>query len=100
LELGGKSPFIIFEDCDLDKAIHATVLANFLNQGEVCTNATRIFVEQSILEKFQSKLLEELEKIKVGDPLDETNNVGALINEGHLNKVATMVEHAVKEVCL
>jgi acyl-CoA reductase-like NAD-dependent aldehyde dehydrogenase len=96
--LGGKSPFIIFDDADLDKAIHATVLANFLNQGEVCTNATRIFVQQGIAEKFQSKLIEELEKIKVGDPLDESNNVGALINEEHLKKVAGMVERAVKEV--
>lgn len=60
LELGGKSPFIIFEDADLDKAIHAAVLANFVNQGEVCTNATRVFVQKSIVEKFQSKLLNEV----------------------------------------
>ncbi|KAI6177175.1 putative betaine-aldehyde dehydrogenase [Aphelenchoides bicaudatus] len=97
LELGGKSPFIVFEDSCLDKAVHAAVLANFLNQGEVCTNATRVFVQKSIAEQFQSKLLNELEKIKVGDPLDEANNVGALINEQHLSKVARMVENAVKE---
>jgi aldehyde dehydrogenase family 9 protein A1 len=98
LELGGKSAFIVFEDADLEKAVHASVLANFLNQGEVCTNATRVFVQKSIYDQFQEKLLKELEKIRVGDPLDESNNVGALINEQHLEKVIGMVERAVKEV--
>jgi len=68
-----------------------------MTQGEVCTNATRVFVQKPIYDKFREALLKELEKIKVGDPFDESNNVGALINEEHLGKVLGMVEKAVKD---
>jgi len=57
LELGGKSPLIIFEDADLDEAVKGAVLANFLNQGQVCSNAARVFVQESILEKFLEKII-------------------------------------------
>ncbi|KAI6237787.1 Protein CBR-ALH-12 [Aphelenchoides besseyi] len=97
LELGGKSAYIVFEDANIEDAVTAAILANFLNQGEVCTNATRVFVQKSIASKFQDRLLKELEKIKVGDPLDESNNVGAVINEQHLGKITGMVDRAIKE---
>lgn len=98
LELGGKSPLIIFEDAEIPNAISASILANFFNQGEVCTNATRVFVHNSIVEKFTNELLEVLKKLKVGDPLHDDVKVGATINEPHLKKVLGFVERAQAQV--
>ncbi|KAL3119249.1 hypothetical protein niasHT_000193 [Heterodera trifolii] len=90
LELGGKSAFIVFEDADLKDAVTSAILANFCNQGEVCTNATRVFVQESVLNLFKTNLLAELKsKIRIGNPLDDTTNVGATINEHHLEKGIT-----------
>jgi aldehyde dehydrogenase family 9 protein A1 len=94
LELGGKSPLIIFEDAEISNAISASILANFFNQGEVCTNATRVFVHNSLVEKYTAELLEVLKKLKVGDPLHEETKVGATINEPHLKRVLGFVERA------
>uniref|UniRef100_A0A915D3I8 Aldehyde dehydrogenase domain-containing protein n=1 Tax=Ditylenchus dipsaci TaxID=166011 RepID=A0A915D3I8_9BILA len=94
LELGGKSAFVVFEDADISNAVSAAILANFLSQGEVCTNATRVFVQEKIVDEFTKKLLIELDKIKVGDPLKEETNIGATINEQQLNKVIGLVERA------
>ncbi|KAL6727112.1 hypothetical protein Aduo_009018 [Ancylostoma duodenale] len=98
LELGGKSEFIVFDDSDVKSAVAATMLANFLNQGQVCTNATRVFVQRGILESFTAELLKECdEKLKIGDPLHEDTRVGANINEAHLNKILDFVESAKQE---
>ncbi|WKY01181.1 hypothetical protein Q1695_015297 [Nippostrongylus brasiliensis] len=98
LELGGKSELIIFEDSDVKSAVAAAMLANFLNQGQVCTNATRVFVQRGILEEFTAELLKECDaKLKIGDPLLEDTRVGANINEAHLNKILDFVESAKKE---
>jgi len=97
LELGGKSPLIIFEDADIENAISASILANFFNQGEVCTNATRVFVHNSIVDKYTNALIEVLQKLKVGDPLHEDTKVGATINEPHLKKVMGYVERATSQ---
>ncbi|KAF7634014.1 Aldedh domain-containing protein [Meloidogyne graminicola] len=98
LELGGKSALIIFEDVDIQMAVETTILANFLNQGEVCTNASRVFVQKSILNEFQNALLAEMEqKLHVGDPLDERTTVGASINEQHLQRVLGFVNRAVQQ---
>ncbi|TKR76125.1 hypothetical protein L596_017317 [Steinernema carpocapsae] len=98
LELGGKSPLIIFEDSDLQSAVSAAMLANFLNQGQVCTNATRVFVQKSIVDEFTEELLKEAnEKLKIGDPLKDETRVGASINENHLNRVLGFVESAKEE---
>ncbi|ETN80184.1 putative betaine-aldehyde dehydrogenase [Necator americanus] len=98
LELGGKSELIIFDDSDVRSAVAATMLANFLNQGQVCTNATRVFVQRGILESFTAALLKECdEKLKVGDPLNEDTRVGANINETHLNRILDFVESAKQE---
>ncbi|KAL3104374.1 hypothetical protein niasHT_030288 [Heterodera trifolii] len=99
LELGGKSAFIVFEDADLKDAVTSAILANFCNQGEVCTNATRVFVQESVLNLFKTNLLAELKsKIRIGNPLDDTTNVGATINERHLEKVIQFVERAKDQV--
>uniref|UniRef100_A0A7E4W9R9 Aldedh domain-containing protein n=1 Tax=Panagrellus redivivus TaxID=6233 RepID=A0A7E4W9R9_PANRE len=97
LELGGKSPFIIFDDTEIDNAVSGAILANFLNQGQVCTNATRVYVHRRIINEFTEALLKELEKLRVGNPFDEKTNVGANINEDHLKKIEGMVERAVEE---
>ncbi|PAV59096.1 hypothetical protein WR25_10791 [Diploscapter pachys] len=98
LELGGKSALVIFEDSDLESAVAAAMLANFLNQGQVCTNATRVFVQRGILEKFTEAIVKEAnEKLKIGDPLNEDTRVGANINELHLNRIMSYVESAKQE---
>lgn len=98
LELGGKSALIICKDTSIDNAIAGSILANFFNQGQVCTNATRVFIHKDMINTFTQSLLVELDKlIVVGDPLDEKTNVGASINEEHLNKVIGFVESAKKE---
>ncbi|CAI5444936.1 unnamed protein product [Caenorhabditis angaria] len=98
LELGGKSELIIFDDSNLESAVAAAMLANFLNQGQVCTNATRVFVQRGILEKFTEAVVNEANlKLKVGDPLLDDTRVGANINEGHLNRILGYIESAKQE---
>ncbi|CAI4226722.1 unnamed protein product [Auanema sp. JU1783] len=98
LELGGKSQLIIFDDSDIESAVATTMLANFLNQGQVCTNATRVFVQRGIVDKFTEALVKEAnDKLKIGDPLKDDTRVGANINEGHLNRILGFVESAKQE---
>lgn len=87
LELGGKSPMIVFEDADLDNAVSGALLGNFYTQGEVCSNGTRVYVHRSIYDAFLSKLVARVEKMTIGDPLDPATDVGALISGEHLEKV-------------
>lgn len=92
LELGGKSPLIIFEDADIDNAISATMLANFYTQGEVCSNGTRVFVHRKIFDSFLKKLKERTEKIKLGDPTDPDTQMGALISKAHMEKIMHFID--------
>ena len=92
LELGGKSPLIIFEDADLDNAVSGALLANFYSAGEVCSNGTRVFVHRSLKAAFIEKLKARTEKILVGDPLDPATQMGALISQGHMEKVLSYIE--------
>lgn len=92
MELGGKSPLIIFGDADLNNAVAGAMMANFYTQGEVCSNATRVFVAKSIKEKFLSALSAKTKKMVIGDPMDMQTQVGALISEQHLNKVLSYIE--------
>jgi betaine-aldehyde dehydrogenase len=94
LELGGKSPLIVFEDADIDNAVSAALLANFYTQGEVCSNGTRVFVHDSIHADFIGRLASRAQKMKIGDPLDPSTDVGALISEEHLTKVLGYIEIA------
>ena len=87
LELGGKSPLIIFEDAALDNAVSGALLANFYSAGEVCTNGTRVFVHRSLREAFIGRLQARVEAMRVGDPLDPRTQVGALISAAHMEKV-------------
>ena len=91
LELGGKSPLIIFEDAKIDNAVSGALLANFYSAGEVCSNGTRVFVHKSIKAEFVKRLQARVSVMTVGDPLDPATQVGALISEGHLNKVLSYI---------
>jgi len=93
MELGGKSPLIIFNDADIDNAVSAAMLANFYTQGEVCTNGTRVFVHEGIYQSFIEKLLERTQNnIVCGDPMDPATNFGALISKDHQDKVLSYIE--------
>ena len=92
MELGGKSPLIIFDDADLERAIKGAMLANFYTQGEVCTNATRVFVHDAIYDEFLARLTERTEKLIIGDPMDMQTQVGALISAEHMHKVLDFIE--------
>ncbi|HRO44813.1 betaine-aldehyde dehydrogenase [Agriterribacter sp.] len=92
LELGGKSPLIIFEDADIHNAVSAALLANFYTQGEVCSNGTRVFVHRKIFDIFLRQLKERTEKIRVGDPADPETQLGALISKAHMEKVMRFIE--------
>jgi betaine-aldehyde dehydrogenase len=92
MELGGKSPLILFDDCDLDAAVSAAMMANFYTQGEICSNGTRVFVQKGILDAFMNKLLPRIEALRIGDPLDPKTQIGALISEQHLERVLGYVQ--------
>ena len=92
MELGGKSPLIIFDDAHLDNAVSAAMLANFYTQGEICTNGTRVFVAAEIHEAFVDALLARTAKMKIGDPMDPETQVGSLISLAHRDKVLDYIE--------
>jgi len=87
LELGGKSPLIVFEDAKIDNAVAGALLGNFYSAGEVCSNGTRVFVHRSIHAAFVERLRERTAALRVGDPLDPRTQVGALISAEHMEKV-------------
>ena len=87
LELGGKSPLIIFDDANLDNAVSGALLGNFYSAGEVCSNGTRVFVHRTVRKAFLEKLIARVGRMVIGDPLDPATHVGALISEGHMEKV-------------
>ena len=97
MELGGKSPFVIFEDADLDRALDAAVFMIFSNNGERCTAGSRILVQQSIYNEFVDRFTARAKRIAVGDPLDEKTIVGPMISSAHLAKVRSYIELGPKE---
>ena len=92
LELGGKSPLIVFDDADLDDAVSGALIGNFYSAGEICSNGTRVFVHDRVREAFLAKLVERTRRLVVGDPLDPRTQIGALISEDHLQKVLAYIE--------
>jgi betaine-aldehyde dehydrogenase len=94
MELGGKSPLIIFPDMPVDQAVSGAMLANFYTQGEVCTNGTRVFVHEDMLEAFCAELKTRTEAIKIGDPTQLDTQMGALISKGHMEKVLGYIDAA------
>jgi aminomuconate-semialdehyde/2-hydroxymuconate-6-semialdehyde dehydrogenase len=97
LELGGKNPNMIFADCDYDDMLETTVRSSFSNQGQICLCGSRIFVEQSIYNKFKSDFVAKVTQLKVGHPSGHDTNIGALVSKQHLEKVMQYIEIAKKE---
>lgn len=97
LELGGKNPNIIFNDCDFDDALNTTIRSSFANQGQICLCGSRIYVQKGIYDKFLAAFVMKVVKMQVGDPLDEGTKTGAVVSESHMQKVLSYVELAKRE---
>jgi betaine-aldehyde dehydrogenase len=92
LELGGKSPLIIFGDAKLDNAVSGALLANFYSSGQVCSNGTRVFVHRSVKAAFLERLVKRVGAMRIGDPMDPETQVGALVSEQHMHKVLSYID--------
>ena len=97
LELGGKSPLIVFDDAQLDNAVGAAMLANFYSTGQVCSNGTRVFVQRGIKAAFVDRLLARTKALRLGDPLDEATQIGPLVSEQQMAKVLSYYAAAPSE---
>jgi len=97
LELGGKNPNVIFGDCNYDKMLKTTVRSSFANQGQICLCGSRIYVEERIYERFKVDFVNEVKKLKVGDPLDVATDQGALVSQAHMEKVLSYINLAKEE---
>ena len=97
LELGGKAPFIVFEDANLEAAAEGAVVYGYVNSGQDCTAATRLYVQEGVYEKFMKMLIERVKRIKLGDTEKRETDLGPLISHGQRQKVEEMVESGVKE---
>lgn len=94
LELGGKAPFVVFKDADVEAAAHGAVAGSTINGGQDCTAATRAYVHSSLFEKFTTRVAELMDAMVVGDPTDENTDMGSLISFAHRSKVSDMVQRA------
>jgi betaine-aldehyde dehydrogenase len=92
LELGGKSPLIVFGDAKLDNAVAGALLANFYSSGQVCSNGTRVFVHRSIKAAFLERLIKRVAAMRIGDPMNPETQVGALVSEQHMHKVLSYID--------
>ncbi|BES84376.1 NAD/NADP-dependent betaine aldehyde dehydrogenase [Pectobacterium araliae] len=97
MELGGKSPLVIFDDADLDKAADIAMMANFFSSGQVCTNGTRVFIPQVLQAQFEEKILARVQRIRIGDPTDEQVNFGPLVSFPHRESVLRYIESGKRE---
>ncbi|EUC19515.1 UNVERIFIED_ORG: betaine aldehyde dehydrogenase [Burkholderia sp. CF145] len=97
MELGGKSPLIVLDDADLDRAADIAVTANFFSAGQVCTNGTRVFVHQSVQQAFEERVIERVKRIRIGKPSDPSTNFGPLASAAQLDKVLGYIESGKKE---
>ena len=92
LELGGKSPYIVFDDADLDSAIEGLVDAIWFNQGQVCCAGSRLLVQEGVAERFHDKLKRRMDGLRIGDPLDKCIDVGAIVDPVQLATITAMVD--------
>ncbi|NRA99634.1 MAG: betaine-aldehyde dehydrogenase [Rhodobacteraceae bacterium] len=97
MELGGKSPLIIFEDADLENAVSGAINANFYSSGQVCSNGTRVFVHRSLRDAFVARLTERLGNVVMGNPLDEATNFGPISNAAQLGIIESYIEKGLME---
>lgn len=97
MELGGKSPLLVFDDAHLERAADIAMSANFFSSGQVCTNGTRVFVQRSVMERFEALVLERVKRIRVGAPNEARTNFGPLVSAAQLQKVLGYIESGVQE---
>ena len=97
MELGGKSPLIVFDDADLNRAADIAVTANFFSAGQVCTNGTRVFVHRSVKAEFEALVAERVKRIRIGKPSDPQTNFGPLASAAQLDKVLGYIESGKRE---
>ena len=97
LELGGKSPFIVFDDADLDSSVEGLVDAIWFNQGQVCCAGSRLLVQEGVAEKLYAKLRARMDKLRLGDPLDKAIDVGAIVDPSQLQTITEMVDSGLKD---
>lgn len=88
MELGGKSPLIICPDANIDLAADIAMMANFYSSGQVCTNGTRVFVPESLKPDFEFAIKARVDKIRLGDPIDDATNIGPVVSHNHMKKSA------------
>lgn len=92
MELGGKSPLLVFDDADLEDAVGGAMLGNFYSSGQVCSNGTRVFVQDGILPAFLDRLAARTNAIRLGDPMDEETQMGPMVTEAQMDKVLAYIE--------
>ena len=97
LELGGKNPTIVFADCDWERMMETSIRAAFSNQGEICLCGSRIFVQRSVFDQFRAEFTERSHMLRLGDPLDETTQQGAVVSKAHMEKVLSCIDVAREE---
>ena len=97
MELGGKSPLIVFEDADIARAADIAVMANFFSSGQVCTNGTRVFVHSSLKSAFETAVVERVKRIRMGDPVQPDTNFGPMASFAHMEKVLSLIESGQRE---
>lgn len=97
LELGGKNPNIIFDDCDFDEMMKVTLRSSFANQGQICLCGSRILIQKGIYSKFKDEFIKRTKALKIGNPLDENTNIGAVVSESHMNKILSYIQIAKEE---
>ncbi|MFM0740467.1 betaine-aldehyde dehydrogenase [Paraburkholderia xenovorans] len=97
MELGGKSPLLVFDDANLERAADIAMSANFFSSGQVCTNGTRVFVQRGVLERFETLVQERVKRIRVGAPTEAQTNFGPLVSAAQLQKVLSYIESGIQE---
>ncbi len=97
LELGGKNPNVIFDDCDFDEMIKVTMRSSFANQGQICLCGSRIFVQRGIYDRFKKEFVKRTKNHRVGPPQDEKSKMGAIVSKGHMDKILAYIELAKQE---
>ena len=97
LELGGKNPNIIFADCNFEEMLKTTILSSFSNQGQICLCGSRIMVERPIYEKFKNAFVEKTKELTVGDPLESSTKIGAVVSKAHMEKILSYIDLAKEE---
>jgi len=97
LELGGKSPFIVLEDADIDRAVSAALWGKFANAGQICIAVDRIFLAEKIAEEFIDKFIQRVSNFSIGDPMQPQNHIGPLVNKRQLDRIHSLVQDAIEE---